>query len=75
MAFMATIDQYIVSCESENKDVRSSINIIDRKGNDVMKKNDVFWDYFTATGNLGAYLLSREMNKKGKEVWLRKKTK
>jgi hypothetical protein len=29
-----------------------------------MKKAVFFWDYFSATGNIGAYLLYKELNKK-----------
>lgn len=40
-----------------------------------MKNKDVFWDFFMATGNVGAYLISHELNKKGRELkYKRKKT-
>lgn len=29
----------------------------------MMKKAGFFWDYFRVTGNIGAYLLYKELNK------------
>jgi hypothetical protein len=29
-----------------------------------MQKGKVFWDYFVATGNIGAYLIFREIQQK-----------
>lgn len=29
-----------------------------------MQKGKVFWDYFVATGNIGAYLIFREVQQK-----------
>lgn len=30
----------------------------------VWQNNKVFWDYFLATGNIGAYLIFRELKQK-----------
>lgn len=34
-----------------------------------MQKNNFFWDYFMATGNIGAYLIFRKMDCKNQKMF------
>lgn len=34
-----------------------------------MYKNKFFWDYFMATGNIGAYLIFREIDRKNLKMF------
>jgi len=53
-----------IRCKNKKAFTKKQTEKLGQKGKGLMNTGKVFWDYFCVTGNIGAYLLFKEISRK-----------